>query len=67
VGIVSWSSGPLNTRARRICGGFTAITPISDYRGWISEGSARLLSFGGEAQPNEAAQPRAAFSWWFSH
>jgi secreted trypsin-like serine protease len=25
VGIVSWSSGPLNSRVRRICGGFTAI------------------------------------------
>jgi secreted trypsin-like serine protease len=66
VGIVSWSSGPLNTRARRNSGGSTAITPIGDYRSWISEGSARLLSFGSEAPPDEAAQPRAAFSWWFS-
>jgi len=66
VGIVSWSSGPLNTRARRICGGFTAITPINDYRGWISEGSARLLNVGAEARSEEPAQPRAAFSWWFS-
>ena len=66
VGIVSWSSGPLNTRARRICGGFTAITPINEYRSWISEGSARLLSFGSEAPPEPAEQPPAAFSWWFS-
>ncbi|MFJ5370557.1 S1 family peptidase, partial [Bosea sp. CER48] len=66
VGIVSWSSGPLNTRARRICGGFTAITPVSEYRSWISEGSARLLTFGSETPPDEASQPRAAFSWWFS-
>ncbi|CAH1652840.1 Trypsin-like serine protease [Hyphomicrobiales bacterium] len=66
VGIVSWSSGPLNTRARRICGGFTAITPVSEHRSWISEGSTRLLTFGSEAPPDETAQPRAAFSWWFS-
>jgi len=66
VGIVSWSSGPLKTQARRICGGFTAITPISDYRGWIAEGSARLQALGSEAPPEQAAEPRAAFSWWFS-
>lgn len=66
VGIVSWSSGPLNTRARRICGGFTAITPVSEYRSWISQGSARLLSLGAEVRAEEPVQPRAAFSWWFS-
>jgi secreted trypsin-like serine protease len=66
VGIVSWSSGPLKTQAKRICGGFTAITPISDYRGWITEGSARLRALGSEAPPEQAAEPRAAFSWWFS-
>jgi len=66
VGIVSWSSGPLKTQAKRICGGFTAITPISDYRGWITEGSARLRALGSEAPPEQAAEPRAAFSWWFA-
>ncbi len=66
VGIVSWSSGPLKTQAKRICGGFTAITPVSDYRGWIAEGTARLRSLGSEAPPEQAAEPRAAFSWWFS-
>ncbi|MCA0420275.1 MAG: trypsin-like serine protease [Proteobacteria bacterium] len=66
VGIVSWSSGPLKTQARRICGGFTAITPVSDYRGWIAEGTARLRALGSEAPPEQAAEPRAAFSWWFS-
>ena len=66
VGIVSWSSGPLKTQARRICGGFTAITPVSDYRSWIAEGTARLRSLGSEAPPEQAAEPRAAFSWWFS-
>lgn len=66
VGIVSWSSGPLKTQAKRICGGFTAITPVSDYRNWITEGSARLRALGSEAPPEQAAEPRAAFSWWFS-
>lgn len=66
VGIVSWSSGPLKTQARRICGGFTAITPVSDYRNWITEGSVRLRRLGSEAPPEQAAEPRAAFSWWFS-
>ena len=66
VGIVSWSSGPLNTQARRICGGFTAITPVSEYRNWISQGSSRLLSLGAEVRADEPVQPRAAFSWWFS-
>ncbi|MGX5732822.1 S1 family peptidase [Bosea thiooxidans] len=66
VGIVSWSSGPLNTRARRICGGFTAITPVSEYRSWISQGSSRLLTLGAEVRAEEPVQPRAAFSWWFS-
>lgn len=66
VGIVSWSSGPLKTQAKRICGGFTAITPVSEYRSWIAEGSARLRALGSEAPPEQAAEPRAAFSWWFS-
>lgn len=64
VGIVSWSSGPLNSRVRRICGGFTAITPISDHRAWISEASATLLSLGRRGR--EAVPPRAGYSWWFS-
>lgn len=64
VGIVSWSSGPLNSRVRRICGGFTAITPISDHRTWISETSARLLALGSDGEPAE--RPTAGYSWWFS-
>ncbi|WP_236841795.1 S1 family peptidase [Bosea sp. PAMC 26642] len=66
VGIVSWSSGPLNARVRRICGGFTAITPVSDHRAWISEASTRLLSFGADAREVEREPPRAGYSWWFS-
>ncbi len=68
VGIVSWSSGPLKTRARLICGGFTAITPVSEHRAWISQGSARLLALGSVLRPDEAEQPQASseWSWWFS-
>lgn len=67
VGIVSWSSGPLSSHSRRICGGFTAITPIYDHRAWISEASAQLLAFG-EESPRQAspAPPNATFSWWFT-
>lgn len=66
VGIVSWSSGPLNSRVRRICGGFTAITPVSDHRAWISEASGRLLALGVDRRSGEAVPPQAGFSWWFS-
>lgn len=68
VGIVSWSSGPLKTRARRICGGFTAITPVSEYRNWIAAGSAKLLALGGAQRQDEAVQPQmnAGWSWWFT-
>lgn len=68
VGIVSWSSGPLRTRARLICGGFTAITPVSEYRNWIATGSARLLALGAEGRSDEAVQPQlsSGWSWWFS-
>jgi secreted trypsin-like serine protease len=67
VGIVSWSSGPLNSRVRRICGGFTAITPISDYRSWISDASARLLARSPDGQQDAPAPPpNAGYSWWFS-
>lgn len=66
VGIVSWSSGPLNSRVRRICGGFTAITPISEHRAWITEASGRLLALGGDARQEAPVPPRATYSWWFS-
>ncbi|WP_332681450.1 S1 family peptidase [Bosea sp. (in: a-proteobacteria)] len=67
VGIISWSSGPLSSRVRLICGGFTAITPISEHRAWISEASARLLNYGeASEQARETASPNASYSWWFS-
>ncbi len=66
VGIVSWSSGPLDARVRRICGGFTAITPVSEHRSWISEASARLLSLEPQERQARPAAPKAAYSWWFS-
>ncbi len=66
VGIVSWSSGPLNSRERRICGGFTAITPIAEHRSWISETAARLLAMGPNPRQLEPQPPSAGYSWWFS-
>lgn len=66
VGIVSWSSGPLSSRVRLICGGFTAITPVSEHRNWISEASARLLALGTDTRQEDPIPPRAAFSWWFA-
>ena len=68
VGIVSWSSGPLKTRARLICGGFTAITPVSEHRNWIASGSAKLLALGAGPRSEEAVQPQmnAGWSWWFT-
>lgn len=62
VGIVSWSSGPLNSRVRRICGGFTAITPIGDHRDWISQASAQLLGIGGPRRRG-APEPRSGYTW----
>jgi hypothetical protein len=44
VGIVSWSSGPANQRVRRVCGGFTAITPVADHRAWIMATAGSLTS-----------------------
>ncbi len=67
VGIVSWSSGPLSSRVRLICGGFTAITPISEHRAWIAEASSRLMDYGDEPrQVRGNAHPNASYSWWFS-
>jgi hypothetical protein len=39
VGVVSWSTGPKLTGG---CGGLTGITPLTRYRGWITE-TARVL------------------------
>ncbi|MGL4727982.1 MAG: trypsin-like serine protease, partial [Bosea sp. (in: a-proteobacteria)] len=44
VGIVSWSSGPFGGRERRVCGGFTSITPVSDHARWISSAAAALAA-----------------------
>jgi secreted trypsin-like serine protease len=44
VGIVSWSSGPLGGRDRRVCGGFTSITPVADHSRWIAATVAALAA-----------------------
>ena len=66
VGIVSWSSGPLSSRVRSICGGFTAITPISEHRSWITDAAARLLAMGSDPRNDVPRAPAAGYSWWFS-
>jgi secreted trypsin-like serine protease len=45
LGIVSWSSGALGSRAITACGGLTAVTPIAEHVRWISEGTAALGQF----------------------
>jgi hypothetical protein len=39
VGVVSWSTGPNNTDG---CGGLTGVTPLTLYRGWITQ-TAKIL------------------------
>jgi secreted trypsin-like serine protease len=41
VGVVSWSTGP---NASAGCGGFTGVTPLTLYRGWIVETARKLGS-----------------------
>lgn len=53
VGIVSWTSGPLASVERRVCGGFTSITPVADHARWIAETIAAMRdsqAAGGAAQ-----------------
>jgi secreted trypsin-like serine protease len=42
VGIISWSSGPQNQPVRRVCGGFTAMTPLAENSAWIAATMASL-------------------------
>jgi secreted trypsin-like serine protease len=42
VGIVSWTSGALSAPQGKVCGGFTAITPVSDHAAWIASASEAL-------------------------
>jgi S1-C subfamily serine protease len=43
VGIVSWSSGAFEERRAGACGGFTAMTPLSEHGAWVAQ-SAQSLS-----------------------
>jgi hypothetical protein len=52
VGVVSWASGPNNTKG---CGGVTGATPLSPYRQWI-EGTLNRLG-DGSTNPQENAAP----------
>ena len=62
VGIISWTSGPLASLERRVCGGFTSITPVADHARWIA-GTAMALAEGritGGASPLVAPAQTAA-------
>jgi hypothetical protein len=63
VGIVSWSSGPLQTMpgglARRVCGGFTSITPLGGHAGWIAA-TAAAMAEGRALPPPSATTSRAS-------
>lgn len=45
VGIISWSSGALQANVPTACGGFTAVTPISEHVSWISARAADIRRF----------------------
>jgi hypothetical protein len=63
VGIVSWSSGPLQTapggRDRRVCGGFTSITPLGEHVTWIAA-TAAAMAEGRALPPPSATTSRAS-------
>jgi hypothetical protein len=47
VGVVSWSTGAKNTAG---CGGLTGVTPLSLYKGWITDTALKLGSPVGQRQ-----------------
>ena len=56
LGVVSWSSGALNTRGSSACGGLTAVTPVAENASWIAARSQDL----NRLAPGEAIRnPRA--------
>lgn len=62
IGVVSWSSGALQQGTRRTaCGGFTAVTPVSEHVGWISARAAELS----QMQVSDAT-PRGTRSSWMA-
>jgi secreted trypsin-like serine protease len=59
VGVVSWSSGPTNQRVRRVCGGYTAITPVAPHLDWINSRADLLAKMPEEPSARPAAPPEA--------
>jgi hypothetical protein len=51
IGVVSWASGPNNTKG---CGGLTGATPLSPYRQWI-EGALNRLGYSSTNRQENAA------------
>lgn len=42
LGIVSWSSGAFEERRAGACGGFTAVTPLSEHGSWVAQSAQSL-------------------------
>jgi hypothetical protein len=64
LGIVSWSSGALHSRAATACGGLTAVTPVAEHTSWISSRAADLQRFDGERPINfPSAAGANAYDW----
>ncbi len=42
IGLVSWSSAASASSGRRVCGGYTALTPLFPHRVWIAETAGAL-------------------------
>ncbi|KAA2244194.1 S1 family peptidase [Salinarimonas soli] len=46
LGVVSWSSGAFEERRPTACGGYTAITPVTDHMRWIVDQAALMSAYG---------------------
>jgi secreted trypsin-like serine protease len=58
VGLVSWSSSPARAAGRRVCGGFTAVTPLAEHGAWIASAAQALAEMPDAASPTYAAGER---------
>jgi hypothetical protein len=59
VGVVSWSSGPTNQRVRKVCGGYTAITPVALHLDWITSRADILARMPDEPAARRTVSPGA--------
>jgi hypothetical protein len=62
VGIVSWSSGAMQSRRATACGGLTAVTPVADHASWIAARAADLQRLQ-PGQPAVQTAPANPYDW----